>query len=221
MSEVRVDPLTGLRTLVGAEHAPTHDDLYTSLPDGHVEERLTGGPATWRERVRARGAACALVRAESIEAATLFALDFVPAAIARERERFSAYAVRTMGGNLLGDLVQEEVRRRARLVAYDDEAVLIAPYASRHERQLLLAPRTPAPRWEAADRPGDALLSQTLERLGGGFEAWVRTAPSGAEHYCWRIDILPAIPADDPLARGAGLPTCALAPEAWAAQLRA
>ena len=63
--------------------------------------------------------------------AQLYALDFVPAAVARERERFGAYAVRTMGGNLLADLVQEEVRRRERIVAIDDEAVLMAPYASR------------------------------------------------------------------------------------------
>ena len=41
--------------------------------------------------------------------AQLYALDFVPAAVAREREHFGAYAVRTMGGNLLADLVQEEV----------------------------------------------------------------------------------------------------------------
>ena len=37
--------------------------------------------------------------------AQLYALDFVPAQVARERERFGAYAARTMGGNLLGDLV--------------------------------------------------------------------------------------------------------------------
>ena len=39
----------------------------------------------------------------------------MPALIARERERFGAYATRTMGGNLLADLVQEEVRRRERI----------------------------------------------------------------------------------------------------------
>ena len=80
--------------------------------------------------------------------AQLYALDFVPAAIARERERFGAYATRTMGGNLLGDLVQEEVRRRERLVAIDDEAVLIAPYASRLPFQLMIAPRRPRARFE-------------------------------------------------------------------------
>ena len=55
--------------------------------------------------------------------AQIYALDFVPAAVARERERFGAYAQRTMGGNLLEDLVQEEVKRRERIVAIDDEAV--------------------------------------------------------------------------------------------------
>ena len=43
--------------------------------------------------------------------AQLYALDFVPAAVARERERASAYTTRTMGQSLLGDLVAEEVRR--------------------------------------------------------------------------------------------------------------
>ena len=76
----------------------------------------------WRARMRAHAdAACRhLIVNERAEAgaslphthAQLYALGFVPAAIARERERFSAYAVRTMGSNLLGDLVQEEVRRR-------------------------------------------------------------------------------------------------------------
>ena len=48
--------------------------------------------------------------------AQLYALPFVPAAVARERERFTAYSDRTQGRNLLEDVVQEEVRRaRARL----------------------------------------------------------------------------------------------------------
>ncbi len=58
--------------------------------------------------------------------AQLYAMEFVPAAIARERERFGAYAGRTMGANLLADLVQNEVRQRERIVAIDAEAVLMA-----------------------------------------------------------------------------------------------
>jgi len=60
----------------------------------------------------------------------IYALDFVPSAIARERERFGAHALRTTGGNLLGDLVQEEVKLRERIVAIDSEAVLLAPWAA-------------------------------------------------------------------------------------------
>ena len=89
--------------------------------------------------------------------AQLYALTSCPPQIARERERFGAYATRTMGGNLLGDLVQEEVRRRERIVAIDDEAVLMAPYAvaaalpaaARPARARARASRTtarPAPR---------------------------------------------------------------------------
>src|SRR3954454_18450770 len=80
--------------------------------------------------------------------AQLYALDFVPAAIARERERFHAYATRTMGGNLLADLVQEEVRRRERIVAIDDEAVCLAPFGARGPYQLIIAPRRPRARFE-------------------------------------------------------------------------
>src|SRR6202049_2237979 len=79
--------------------------------------------------------------------AQLYAFDFVPAAVARERERFGAYATQTMGQSLLGDLVAEEVRQRERIVAIDDEAVLMAPYASRLPFQLMLAPPPPRPRF--------------------------------------------------------------------------
>ena len=129
----------------------------------------------WRARMRAHAdAACRhLIVNERAEAgaslphthAQLYALDFVPAAIARERERFSAYAVRTMGSNLLGDLVQEEVRRRARIVAIDDEAVLLAPWASQVPFQLMLAPRRPRARFEDDGPLGAALLHDGLSRL--------------------------------------------------------
>ena len=79
--------------------------------------------------------------------AQLYALDFVPAAVARERER-APMPRDTMGQSLLGDLVAEEVRRRERIVAIDEEAVLMAPYASRLPFQLMLAPRTPRARFE-------------------------------------------------------------------------
>ena len=105
----------------------------------------------------------------------------MPAAIARERERFGAYAVRTMGGNLLGDLVQEEVRRRERIVAIDDEAVLMAPYAS---RRAVPADARPAARRARASRttarPGAALLHDALRRLRAPARRQPAAEPVGA-----------------------------------------
>jgi UDPglucose--hexose-1-phosphate uridylyltransferase len=157
--------------------------------------------------------------------AQVYALPFVPAQVARERERFGAHATRTMGGNLLGDLVQEEVRRSERIVAIDDEAVLLAPYASRLPFQLLLAPRRPQPRFED-DSAGAALLHDALNRLARRFgtppplNLWVRTAPPGAEHFGWRIDIQPRLTHLAGLEMGAGVNLNIVAPELAAAELR-
>ena len=80
-----------------------------------------------------------------------------PAAIARERERASAYHERTMGGHLLSEVATEEVRRRERLVAVDDEALLICPWASRSPFELRVVPRRPGAlvRARRRDRHGD------------------------------------------------------------------
>jgi UDPglucose--hexose-1-phosphate uridylyltransferase len=206
-----------------------------SLSDLEPAQLATAMEA-WRARMRAHeGAACRhLIVNERAEAgaslphthAQLFALGFVPAAIARERERFSAYAVRTMGSNLLGDLVQEEVRRRARIVAIDDEAVLMVPWASQVPFQLMLAPRRTAARFEDDGPLGAALLHDGLSRLRRLFGAspplnlWVRTAPQGAEQFCWRIDVLPRLVHRAGLELGAGVQLCTVAPEHAAAQLQ-
>ena len=202
-------------------------ELFTSLPATGAHEVIVNGPQpvisladlpveqvvvaveVWRERMRAhaRSACVQLIVNERREAgaslphthAQLYALDFVPAAVARERERFGAYATRTMGQNLLGDLVAEEVRLRERIVAIDEEAVLLAPYASRVPFQLMLAPRSPRARFEDEGPAAAALLHDGLRRLARHLGAspplnmWVRTAPRGADHFCWRIDIFPRL----------------------------
>ncbi len=182
---------SGAATRVG-RGAP---ELFESLPASGAHEVIINGPQSvlslaelareqvigavdaWRERMRAHaGSACVqLIVNERREAgaslphthAQLYALDFVPATVARERERASAYTTRTMGQSLLGDLVAEEVRRRERIVAIDEEAVLMAPYASRLPFQLMLAPRTPRARFE--DR-------RTIRRVA----AARRPVPAGA-----------------------------------------
>jgi UDPglucose--hexose-1-phosphate uridylyltransferase len=319
MPQVRVDPLTGLKTIIAGERAdrpgggfevppdapidpardpflPGHEDrtppevyavrddggawrvrvvpnlypaldpaartpdsdsapdLFTAQPAAGAHEVIVNAPDpvsslvelsgeqvalavdTWRARMRAHAAAACrhLIVNERREAgaslphthAQLYAMDFVPAAVARERERFGAYAVRTMGGNLLADLVQEEVRRRERIVAIDDEAVLMAPYASRVPFHLVLAPRRARPRFEDEGPSGAALLHDALRRLRARLGAspplnlWVRTAPSGAEHFCWRIEIQPRLTHLAGLELGTGVNLCIHPPEQAAAELR-
>jgi UDPglucose--hexose-1-phosphate uridylyltransferase len=158
--------------------------------------------------------------------AQIYALDFVPGDVARERERFGAHAARTMGANLLSDLVQEEVKLRDRVVAIDDEAVLLAPWASRLPYQLVLVPRAARPRFEDDGPLGSALLHDALNRLARRFgtppplNLWVRTAPPDAESFCWRIDIVPRLTHLAGLELGAGVALNIVGPERAAAELR-
>ena len=210
-------------------------DPVISLAD-LTPEQVGGAADVWRERMRAhRDAAYVhLIVNERREAgaslphthAQLYALDFVPAGIARERERFGAYATRTMGGNLLADLVQEEVRRRERIVAIDEECVLMAPYGARVPFQLMLAPRTPRQRFEDDGPTGARMLREALTRLRRRLGAspplnlWIRTAPRGSEYFCWRIDILPRLTHLAGLELGAGVHLNIVPPELVAAELR-
>jgi UDPglucose--hexose-1-phosphate uridylyltransferase len=224
--------------------APAHGahEVIVNAPDSVLSlaalepAQVAAAMEVWRERIRVhRDAAFVhLIVNERREAgaslphthAQLYALDFVPAAVARERERFRAYATRTMGQNLLGDLVQEEVRRRERIVAIDSETVLMAPYGARVPFQLMIAPRTPRDRFEDDGPIGAAMVHEALSRLARRFEAhpplnlWIRTTPSGAEHFCWRIDIMPRLTHLAGLELGAGLHLNIVAPEQVAAELR-
>jgi UDPglucose--hexose-1-phosphate uridylyltransferase len=223
-------PATGAHEVI--VNAPDPVRSMADLEPGQVVCAMEA----WRERMREHSAAaCVHVLVnEGREGgaslphthAQLYALDFVPAAVARERERFGAYATRTMGGNLLGDLVQEEVRRRERVVAIDEEAVLLSPYASRLPFQLMIAPRRPRARFEDDGPLGAGLVHDALGRLRRRLGAtpplnlWVRTAPRGADHFCWRIDILPRLTHLAGLELGTGVHLCVVAPEQAAAELR-
>ncbi len=208
----------------GGRGAP---ELFATLPATGAHEVVVNGPQSvlsladlpveqvqaalevWRERMRVHeeSSCVQLIVNERREAgaslphthAQLYALDFVPAAVARERERSAAYTTRTMGQSLLGDLVAEEVRRGERVVAIDEDAVLLAPFASRLPFQLMLAPRVPRPRFEEDGPTGAALLHDGLRRLQRRLGAnpplnmWIRTAPRGADQFCWRIDVMPRL----------------------------
>jgi UDPglucose--hexose-1-phosphate uridylyltransferase len=156
----------------------------------------------------------------------LYALPFVPAAVARERERFTAYLERTQGRNLLGDVLQEEVRLRERIVAIDSEAVVICPFASRMPYEMMLVPRTPRARFHDGGALGAKLLHQALSRLEaalGGLpplNMWIRTAPAGAGEFCWHLDILPRLAQLAGLEMGTAVSLNIVPPEQAAATLR-
>jgi UDPglucose--hexose-1-phosphate uridylyltransferase len=224
-------PATGRHEVV--INAP---DPVPSLANLDVEQ-VKAAVGVWRERMRTHAEDAAYVHVivnERREAgaslphthAQIYALDFVPAAVARERERFAAYAQRTMGGNLLQDLVQEEVKLDERVIAIDDDAVLMSPYGGRLPFQLMLAPRVPRARFEDDGPTGAALLHDGLSRLGRKLgnvpplNLWVRTAPLGADHFCWRIDIVPRLTHMAGLELGTGVHLNIVAPEQAAAELR-
>jgi UDPglucose--hexose-1-phosphate uridylyltransferase len=224
-------PARGQHEVVVNAPVPVH-----SLAELDVEQ-VEAAVEVWRERSRVHAEHAAYVHVivnERREAgaslphthAQIYALDFVPAAVARERERFGAYAQRTMGGNLLQDLVQEEVKLDERIVAIDAEAVLMVPYGARFPYQLMLAPRRPRRRFDDAGPTGAALLHDALNRLARRLGAspplnlWIRTAPRDADHFCWRIDIVPRLTHMAGLELGTGVHLNIVAPERAAAELR-
>lgn len=65
-------------------------------------------------------------------------------------------------------------------------------------------------------------LRRLVRRLGSSppLNLWIRTAPRGAEYYCWRVDILPRLTHLAGLELGAGVNLNVVAPERVAAELR-
>ena len=222
-------PATGAHEVI--VNSPEHVTAMAELS----EEQFAATVATWRERMRAHAGASyvQLIVNEgggagaSLEHthAQLYALDFVPAAVARERERVGAYAERTQGGSLLADVLVEEVRRQERLVALDDEAALICPWASRSPFELRVVPRAATASF--ADGGGGAAMIRTAlrllaERFGGSPELnlWVRTAPRGAEHFHWHVDVAPRLSIKAAFEFATGVDINTYPPEQAAADLK-
>jgi UDPglucose--hexose-1-phosphate uridylyltransferase len=70
------------------------------------------------------------------------------------------------------------------------------------------------------------MLREALARLRAALgelpplNLWVRTAPRGAEHFCWRIDLLPRLTHLAGLELGTGVNLNIVAPEGAAEALR-
>lgn len=227
----RASVATGFHEVI--VNSPKH---HTSL--GQLDDtELTAAVSGWRERMRAyaeRAAYLQLIVNEGREAgaslehshAQLYALPFVPAAVARERERFASYNQQTMGGDLLAEIASEEVRRRERLVAIDDDALLICPWASRSPFELRIVPRNPAASFERDGEVGLGMLRIALRALEARFEtvpqfnAWTITAPRGAETFHWHLDIAPRIGIRAGFEMSTGVELNVFPPERAASELR-
>jgi UDPglucose--hexose-1-phosphate uridylyltransferase len=212
-------------------NAPQHVTAMAELS----EEQLGTAVETWRERMRAHadaayvqlivneggGAGASLEHTH----AQLYALGFVPAAVARERERAGAYGERTGGGSLLSDVLVEEVRRQERLVAIDEEAALICPWASRSPFELRVVPRAGSASF-ADDTTGAAMIHTALRLLAKRFgvspelNLWVRTAPRGAKSFHWHVDIAPRLSVKAAFEFATGVDINTYPPERAAADLR-
>ena len=214
-------------------HAPEHATSLLELD----ENRFAGAVAAWRERMQAHAEDASYVHlivnegpdaGASLEHshAQLYAMRFVPAEVARERERAVAYHDRTMGGHLLSDVATEEVRRSERLVAIDDDALLVCPWASRSPFELRVIPRRPAPRFEHDGETGAGMIRTALRALAAVFGSspqlnlWIRTAPRAAEEFCWHVDLLPRLTVRAGFELGTGVEVNIYPPERAAADLR-
>ena len=215
-------------------HAPEHLRSLAQLDDDGLLAAVRG----WRERMRAHAdSRCLqLIVNEGPDAgaslehthAQLYAMEFVPAAIARERERFRAYYEQTNGGELLADITAEEIRRDERVIAVDDEAVLICPWASHSPFEIRIIPRQSERDFAAAEMDGYGveMLSTALKALKTRFGSepqlnlWVRTAPRGAEAFHWHIDIAPRLSVRASYEISTGVDINIFPPERAASELR-
>ena len=214
-------------------NSPRHHTSLGQLDDAELSAAVAG----WRARMSShaeRAAYVQLIVNEGKEAgaslehshAQLYALGFVPGQMARERERFSSYNQHTMGGDLLAEIASEEVRRRERLVAIDDDALLICPWASRSPFELRIIPRNPAPSFERDGEVGVGMLRTALRALEARFgqvpqfNLWTVTAPRGAEPFHWHIDIAPRIGIRAGFEMSTGVELNVFPPERAAPELR-
>lgn len=225
------------RPAIGAHeviiNSPTHHDSLAQLS----EEELGVTFAAWRQRIAhhmSLGASYVQlivnegrVAGASLEHshAQLYALGFVPAPVARERERVASYSESTSGGELLMDILIQEIRRKERLVAVDEEMVLVCPWASRSPYELRLIPRRAEARFEQSQSTG-RMLATALELWRRRFghlpplNIWLRNAPRGEGPFHWHIDMAPRLTTRASFEMATEVDICVVAPERAAAELR-
>ena len=221
-------PATGAHEVI--INAPSHLTTLAELGEDGVGRAV----AAWRGRIAAHADApyCQLLVNQGPDSgaslehthAQLGALPFVPATVARERERFNSYRERTAGASLLGEILREEIRRRDRLIAIDDEVALICPWASRSPYEMRIIPRRPEARFDEGEG-GAAMLARAVKGLDDLFgrtslSLWVTTAPRGVEHFHWHLDLSPRLEPVAAFEMATGVSINVTSPEQAASRLR-
>ncbi|MGK2931945.1 MAG: galactose-1-phosphate uridylyltransferase [Solirubrobacterales bacterium] len=212
-------------------NSPRHVTSIGQLEPAELEVVV----AAWRRQMKARADSpyVQLILNEGPDSgaslehshAQIGASPFVPASVARERERFNSYRERTAGASLLGEVLREEIRRGDRLVAIDDEVALICPWASRFPYELRIIPRRPEARFEEGEG-GAAMLHRAIRGLNELFgrqpqlNLWVKTAPRGVEHFHWHLDLVPRLEPSSSFEMATGVDINVITPEKAADGLR-
>jgi len=161
----------------------------------------------------------------------LIALPIVPRTVADElagaRAHFQAHE-----RCIFCDVIAQERREGARLVAENDDAVALAPWAARSPFETWVLPRQHGSHFEelprASTRGVAALLRDVLRRLDVALERpsynfMLHTAPlrePALPHYHWHIELVPALAQVAGFEWGSGFHINPTPPEEAAAFLR-
>jgi UDPglucose--hexose-1-phosphate uridylyltransferase len=107
--------------------------------------------------------------------------------------------------NVFEDIVREELTDGRRLVAQNDDFVLVAPYASRMPFELWIIPRFQSARFESTDDASLGALAEILRNALGRLEEGlgdpaynfiIQSAPyefDDAPWYRWHVQIMPKL----------------------------
>ena len=159
----------------------------------------------------------------------LLALPLVPHHLQHEMDIAGAYCDKTTAC-LFCDVLNQEIARTSRIVAADDEVVVVTPFASRVPFETWVLPRNHQASFDEASeatlasigaRLHDAMRRLHVALVSPAHTVLLHTAPvgEGGQFYHWHIEILPRLTAVSGLAVG-GMWINPMAPEKAAEALR-
>lgn len=131
------------------------------------------------------------------------------------------------------DIIQQEIEQKSRVVALDEQFVVLEPFAARFPFETWILPRRHAAQFESLDRDGrralagmlgEALRRMTVALEQPAFNYVLHTAPTrwdgGGEYYHWHLEIMPKLTRVAGFEWGSGFYINPTPPEAAAEALR-